>query len=195
MRRDEVAFEAPKPELKANLPPDTKAADPVSVLPSRGRWRAPSILVLRPARSRTGPPRAKPSSDSQSRGTWFIADACMPTSKVSTKVSTGSALSSASDDEPQGTLTSVPFKVTHPRAAFLVGGGSGPATCVELIRKDTGEVISRTSGFNAEAMRRIAVDLHPVLGAEIFVRLVDKDSRGWGHINFDDFRFHARAGE
>src|SRR5947209_17182523 len=26
-------------------------------------------------------------------------------------------------DPPQGTLTSVPFKVTHPWASFLVGGG------------------------------------------------------------------------
>src|SRR3974390_3503773 len=35
-------------------------------------------------------------------------------------------------DKPQGTLTSVPFKVTHPWAAFLVGGGNSPQTCVEL---------------------------------------------------------------
>ena len=27
-------------------------------------------------------------------------------------------------DRPQGTLTSVPFKVTHPWASFLVGGGA-----------------------------------------------------------------------
>src|SRR5262249_7793734 len=26
---------------------------------------------------------------------------------------------------------------------------------------------------------------------EIFIRLVDKHSGGWGHINFDDFRFHS----
>src|SRR5262245_10679447 len=35
-------------------------------------------------------------------------------------------------DKPQGTLTSVPFKVTHPWASFLVGGGPWPETCVEL---------------------------------------------------------------
>src|SRR6266849_5790398 len=50
-------------------------------------------------------------------------------------------------DKPQGTLTSVPFKVTHPWASFLVGGGPHPTTCVELVRKDTGEVFSRTSGL------------------------------------------------
>src|SRR5579871_1328689 len=29
-------------------------------------------------------------------------------------------------DRPQGTLTSVAFKVTYPWASFLIGGGSGP---------------------------------------------------------------------
>ena len=48
-------------------------------------------------------------------------------------------------DRPQGTLTSVPFKVTHPWASFLVGGGPHPTTCVELVRKDTGEVFHRAS--------------------------------------------------
>src|SRR3954471_18026031 len=36
-------------------------------------------------------------------------------------------------DKPTGTLTSVPFKVTHPWASFLVGGGPHPETCVELV--------------------------------------------------------------
>ena len=37
-------------------------------------------------------------------------------------------------DKPTGTLTSVPFKVTHPWASFLVGGGPhAKETCVELV--------------------------------------------------------------
>ena len=94
-------------------------------------------------------------------------------------------------DKPQGTLTSVPFKVTHPWASFLVAGGHWPETCVELVRTDTKEVFSRTSGVDEENLRRVAVDLSPVMGKEIFIRLVDKRSDGWGHINFDDFRFHS----
>src|SRR5689334_1898895 len=35
-------------------------------------------------------------------------------------------------DEPTGTLTSVPFKVTHRFAAFLLGGGSHAGTRVEI---------------------------------------------------------------
>src|SRR5580692_10057664 len=72
-------------------------------------------------------------------------------------------------DKPQGTLTSVPFKVTHPWASFLIGGGSHPETCVELVRNDTKEVFSRTSGVEEENLRRVAVDLTPVLGKEIFI--------------------------
>src|SRR6516165_5474035 len=94
-------------------------------------------------------------------------------------------------DKPQGTLTSVPFKVTHPWASFLVGGGPWPETCVELVRSDTKEVFSRTSACELENMRRVAVDLKPHLGQEIFIRLVDHHAGHWGHINFDDFRFHT----
>ena len=34
------------------------------------------------------------------------------------------------------------------------------------------------------------VDLKAVVGKEIFIRVVDDSSGPWGHINFDDFRFH-----
>jgi putative membrane-bound dehydrogenase-like protein len=95
-------------------------------------------------------------------------------------------------DKPQGTLTSVPFKVTHPWASFLVAGGPHLSTCAELYRNDTGELILRASGVEEENLRRVIVDLKPHLGKEIFVRLVDRHSGHWGHVNFDDFRFHAQ---
>jgi hypothetical protein len=76
-------------------------------------------------------------------------------------------------DGPQGTLTSAPFKVTHPWGAFLVGGGPHPTTCVELVRRDTTKVFFRVSGEEKEDMRRVAVDLRPHKGKEIFIRLVD----------------------
>src|SRR5262245_52680860 len=94
-------------------------------------------------------------------------------------------------DKPQGTLTSVPFKVTHPWASFLVGGGPHLETCVELVRKDTGKVFHRASGYEEENLRREVVDLKPHMDKEIFIRLVDRHSGHWGHINFDDFRFHS----
>src|SRR5262249_46489747 len=76
-------------------------------------------------------------------------------------------------DKPQGTLTSAPFKVTHPWAAFLVGGGPHETTCVELVRRDTGKVFLRASGAERENMHRFVVDLKDHRGKEIFIRLVD----------------------
>src|SRR5262245_8573991 len=53
-------------------------------------------------------------------------------------------------DKPTGTLTSVPFKITHPWASFLVGGGSHADTRVEVALTPGGEVIHRTRGLAAK---------------------------------------------
>ncbi len=95
-----------------------------------------------------------------------------------------------SGDAPTGTLTSVPFPVTHPFATFRVGGGKHQETRVELVREETGEPFYRIAGENDEQMRRVVVDLRAHLGRNILIRLVDDHRDGWGHINFDHFRFH-----
>jgi putative membrane-bound dehydrogenase-like protein len=93
-------------------------------------------------------------------------------------------------DGPKGTLTSAPFRVTHPYASFLVAGGSHPETHVELVRMDNRKIIFQASGDDTENLKAVLVDLRDQMGKEIFIRLVDEHSGGWGHINFDDFRFH-----
>ena len=93
-------------------------------------------------------------------------------------------------DEPRGTLTSVPFPLSKPFVSFLIGAGSFPTTRAEVVREDNGVVIARASGEDVEDMKRVAFDLTPHVGKSIFVRLVDDDTRGWGHVNFDDFRMH-----
>lgn len=96
-----------------------------------------------------------------------------------------------SGDLPRGTLTSKPFRATHPYASFLVGGGATPATRVEVVLAGSNQVIAQASGENIEDMRRVVVDLTRHQGQGIYLRLVDDNPGGWGHINFDDFRFHA----
>ncbi|MFO0960668.1 MAG: PVC-type heme-binding CxxCH protein [Isosphaeraceae bacterium] len=93
-------------------------------------------------------------------------------------------------DKPQGTLTSLPFPVSHPFASFLVAGGTSDATCVEIVRDDSGEVVARVPGDESENLKPVLVDLTALVGKAIRIRLVDRQSGGWGHINFDDFRFH-----
>ena len=98
-------------------------------------------------------------------------------------------------DAPKGTLTSAPFKITQPFASFLIAGGQTPDTRVELVRRDTQQVIAKATGDNTEGLRAAVLDLTPFQGAEVFIRLVDNSSNGWGHLNFDDFRLHAARPE
>ncbi|MGD9648286.1 MAG: PVC-type heme-binding CxxCH protein, partial [Pirellulales bacterium] len=94
-------------------------------------------------------------------------------------------------DAPKGTLTSAPFKVTQPWASFLVGGGQHRSSRVEIVRAKDHQIVYQVSGENNETMQPVVINLAPLVGHEIFIRLVDQSSNGWGHINFDDFRQHA----
>ena len=104
-------------------------------------------------------------------------------------------------DAAQGTLTSVWFDVTDPFVSFLIAGGRSSATRVDVLlqvkRGDTvsEEIIFTRSGDQREQMRRVVVDLQEYQGQKIAVRLVDASSGGWGHLNFDDFRFHRQRPE
>src|SRR5262249_15865724 len=95
-------------------------------------------------------------------------------------------------DRPQGMVTSDRFAASYPFASYLIGGGSTTKTRVEIVTADDGQVFHSASGKNIEAMARVVVDLQKVIGRQIFIRIIDQDSGGWGHVNFDDFRFHER---
>jgi len=97
-------------------------------------------------------------------------------------------------DRPTGTLTSASFSIPSGTLSFLVGGGSGFKTRVELLVLDPLEGSIRmkyASGKNSETMQRITWDLAPYAGKKGRIRIVDASSEGWGHINVDDFRFSA----
>ena len=100
----------------------------------------------------------------------------------------------------KGTLSSTPFRVSHPYASFLVSGGAFASTRVELVLAQTKEVVYTISGAHSGLLRPAVVDLRAHAGKDIFVRLVDEESGAstatyikenpWAHINFDHFRFH-----
>jgi len=100
----------------------------------------------------------------------------------------------------KGTLSSVPFHVTHPFASFLVSGGAFASTRVELVLAEDNTVVYTISGADQAAFRPAVVDLKPYAGKNIFIRLVDEETGAptaaylrespWAHINFDDFRFY-----
>src|SRR5947207_6180909 len=94
-------------------------------------------------------------------------------------------------DVPTGTLTSVPFKVTHPWCVFYVAGGAHENTCVAIHSLPDKQIVAKVSGDETENLKPVSVDLTSVLGKEIYIRLVDQNGGAWGHLNFDHFRFYA----
>ena len=94
-------------------------------------------------------------------------------------------------DAPLGDLTSVAFKASHPYASFLVAGGSIPETCVELVDESTGKTFFKTSGYDPRDNSAWSWSTSKTSWAKnIFIRVIDHASGGWGHINFDDFEFY-----
>lgn len=94
-------------------------------------------------------------------------------------------------DKGTGTLTSASFVVTHPWASFLIGAGQDAATeRVEIVEEATGKVIHSASGADHENLERVPAKLEDHMGKRIFIRIIDQSTRGWGHVNFDDFVFH-----
>lgn len=100
-----------------------------------------------------------------------------------------------------GTLTSVPFKVTEPFAAFRVSGGALQDTRVELVRADNDSVFFQITGSGRATLQPVVVDLKPILNKDIYIRIIDNETGIsqipyigndiWGHINFDDFQFYT----
>ena len=89
-------------------------------------------------------------------------------------------------DRPQGTLRSPAFLITGPSITFLVGGGCHIDTVrVELVV--AGKVVRRATGKCTETMEQKQWDTTSFIGNKAYVKLIDRSSGGWGHINFDDF--------
>lgn len=91
-------------------------------------------------------------------------------------------------DGPQGILESSSFSIKGGYLSFLIGGGSGEYTKVELVDVPNGKVLFSASGKNTETMEKVRWDLSSYSGKTVKIRIVDKASGGWGHINADDFK-------
>ncbi|HMB61780.1 MAG TPA: PVC-type heme-binding CxxCH protein [Eudoraea sp.] len=100
----------------------------------------------------------------------------------------------------KGTLSSIPFEVTHPFASFLVSGGALTDTRVEVVLAKTNEIIYTSTGQGRVTMQPVVLDLSDHMEQEIFIRVIDNETGistipyisddPWAHINFDDFLFY-----
>lgn len=116
-------------------------------------------------------------------------------------------------DGPQGTLTSHRFKlpVNAKYLSFLIGGGDDPqhlkVELLQVTKASKGKAgaqgkefevlapiakVKAMTGHNSEVLRRDWWDIRSLNHkAEYAIRITDTSSRGWGHINVDDFRFET----
>ncbi|HRK20999.1 MAG TPA: hypothetical protein PLX06_04295 [Fimbriimonadaceae bacterium] len=96
------------------------------------------------------------------------------------------------DDAYQGTILSPYFLATKSKLKLLVGGGNGENVYVELLvfdanppggAKDPGKRIYVARGKQSERMEEVTWDLTLYRGKHLRLRIVDRETGGWGHIN------------
>ncbi len=70
---------------------------------------------------------------------------------------------------------------------FLVAGGNiMDQLYVALVRASDGEYLMKATGHNSEQYRRVKWDASAYIGEELYVKVVDRATGGWGHINIDN---------
>ncbi len=90
-------------------------------------------------------------------------------------------------DEAQVEMRSPEFTITSDYISLLVGGGSYPdGEYIALCRASDGSVLMRETGANSEHMTRRQWDVSKYKGEKVYLKLVDRETGGWGHINVDD---------
>lgn len=133
-------------------------------------------------------PKARNRESSNHQGKWWIGGFEKYQGKPNQKPG------DIQGDEPTGTLTSAPFIICGDMMSFLIGGGDHPwvepdgtgSTCVGLLINN--KLVKTATGNNSETMSRYIWNVSKFKGKTAIIQLVDKNTEGWGHINFDDLR-------
>ncbi|HEX6984997.1 MAG TPA: glycoside hydrolase family 32 protein [Planctomycetaceae bacterium] len=87
-------------------------------------------------------------------------------------------------DGATGSLASEPFEITRDHLAFLIGGGNHPGeTGIELLVD--GKAVRTATGSDSGTLRWYTWDVRPFRGKRASVRLFDRATGAWGHINVD----------
>ena len=95
-------------------------------------------------------------------------------------------------DEQTGIIVSPLFVPTGGTMTFRIGGGSGKATYAALCTADDKEVLF-ARGVDKQLMHEAEWDLAPYADQQLFIKVVDQSTTGWGHITLDDFQFDAKV--
>lgn len=95
-------------------------------------------------------------------------------------------------DAQTGIIVSPLFTPDGGDLTFRVGGGSGSDTYVALCSADGVELL-RARGINSQVMQKASWDLTHFAGQELFIKIADLATGGWGHITVDNFQLDAKV--
>ncbi|MHB9065328.1 MAG: HzsA-related protein [Pirellulaceae bacterium] len=97
-----------------------------------------------------------------------------------------------SNDRMTGVIESPVFVLAGPAMSMLVGSGTQPGAYVALCSIDGREVLVARGKDQTEVMQRVHWDAPQFVGEKVFLRIVDRETGGWGHVTFDDFSARGR---
>ncbi len=79
---------------------------------------------------------------------------------------------------------------------FLIGGGQDiDKLYISLVRASDGEELFKTTGRNSEQYYRAKWDASQYIGQDLYIKIVDQHTGGFGHINIDDVNVPVELGE
>ncbi len=89
------------------------------------------------------------------------------------------------NDQMTGVVESPVFVLTGPDLSLQVGGGDHADTYVALCTEDGAES-QAARGRNTEAMSLVRWHVPELVGKKVFLRVVDRNTGGWGHVILDN---------
>lgn len=117
-------------------------------------------------------------------GSGPVSGALQGQTYVSGQLGRGLMNSFHGGDAATGTLTSPPFTIARRYLSFLIGGGSGSRTRLELLVGNQ-VVVQRAVGDDSETLKWQSWDVSTLMGLQVVLRAVDEATGTWGHLLLD----------
>ena len=96
-------------------------------------------------------------------------------------------------DRQTGVIESPLVRLSGPEVSFRVGGGK--SCSFELIDRRTGKSYASAHGEDTETMFERKWNVPEAVGRDVFFRVTDNQTGGWGHITVDAIAFDGTVGE
>jgi mono/diheme cytochrome c family protein len=158
------------------------------------RYPAFGLLLVLASFAHAAEPTVLADFEGKTYGAWTIEGDCFGTgpargtlsnqNRVSGFLGRGLVNTFLGGDDTMGTATSPEFRVDRDCLNFLIGGGAFKGkTCLDLLLD--GKVVRTATGRSSETLDWQSWDVRDLRGKTVRLRIVDRATGGWGHINVD----------